>query len=87
MPDDFFTRNLSAAAESEAETTRTMSILLGAIASISLLVGGIGIDHPTAALLTRPVPGQPQRITQRPERKSHRHLPQRQGATHRQNGQ
>ncbi|MDR1995302.1 ABC transporter permease [Azonexus sp.] len=43
MPDDFFIRNLSAAAESEAETTRTMSILLGAIASISLLVGGIGI--------------------------------------------
>lgn len=43
MPDDFFLRNLSAAAESEAETTRTMSILLGAIASISLLVGGIGI--------------------------------------------
>ncbi|PKO88074.1 MAG: multidrug ABC transporter substrate-binding protein [Betaproteobacteria bacterium HGW-Betaproteobacteria-12] len=42
-PNDFFTRNLSAAAESEAETTRTMSILLGAIASISLLVGGIGI--------------------------------------------
>jgi len=43
MPNDFFLRNLSAAAESEAETTRTMSILLGAIASISLLVGGIGI--------------------------------------------
>jgi putative ABC transport system permease protein len=43
MPDDFFMRNLSAAAESEAETTRTMSVLLGAIASISLLVGGIGI--------------------------------------------
>jgi putative ABC transport system permease protein len=43
MPDDFFMRNLSAAAESEAATTRTMSILLGAIASISLLVGGIGI--------------------------------------------
>ena len=43
QPNDFFTRNLSAAAESEAETTRTMSILLGAIASISLLVGGIGI--------------------------------------------
>ncbi len=42
-PDDFYMRNLSAAAESEAETTRTMSILLGAIASISLLVGGIGI--------------------------------------------
>jgi len=43
MPNDFFLRNLSAAAESEAKTTRTMSILLGAIASISLLVGGIGI--------------------------------------------
>jgi putative ABC transport system permease protein len=43
MPNDFFMRNLSAAAESEAATTRTMSILLGAIASISLLVGGIGI--------------------------------------------
>ena len=43
MPDDFFMRNLSAAAESEAATTRMMSILLGAIASISLLVGGIGI--------------------------------------------
>ncbi len=42
-PDDFFMRNLSAAAESEAATTRTMSILLGAIASISLIVGGIGI--------------------------------------------
>ena len=43
MPNDFFMRNLSAAAESEAQTTRTMSILLGAIASISLIVGGIGI--------------------------------------------
>jgi putative ABC transport system permease protein len=43
LPDDFFMRNLSAAAESEAATTRTMSILLGAIASISLIVGGIGI--------------------------------------------
>ncbi len=43
MPDDFFMRNLSAAAESEAATTRTMSILLGAIASISLIVGGSGI--------------------------------------------
>jgi len=43
QPDDFFIRNLSAAAESQAETTRTMSVLLGAIASISLLVGGIGI--------------------------------------------
>lgn len=41
--DDFFLRNLTAAANSAAETTRTMALLLGAIASISLLVGGIGI--------------------------------------------
>jgi len=43
MDDDFYLRNLSAAADSAAETTRTMSLLLGAIASVSLLVGGIGI--------------------------------------------
>ena len=43
MDDDFFMRNLSAAADTAAETTRTMSLLLGAIASVSLLVGGIGI--------------------------------------------
>jgi putative ABC transport system permease protein len=40
---DFFLRNLAAAADSAAETTRVMSALLGAIASVSLLVGGIGI--------------------------------------------
>ena len=40
---DFMIRNLTAIADSEAETTRTMSLLLGAIASVSLLVGGIGI--------------------------------------------
>lgn len=40
---DFFVRNLTAAANSAAETTRTMALLLGAIASVSLLVGGIGI--------------------------------------------
>ncbi|MDZ4210571.1 MAG: ABC transporter permease, partial [Methylotenera sp.] len=39
---DFFVRNLTAVANSAAETTRTMSLLLGAIASVSLLVGGIG---------------------------------------------
>ena len=43
MDDDFYLRNLAAAADSAAETTRTMSVLLGAIASVSLLVGGIGI--------------------------------------------
>ncbi len=40
---DFFLRNLTAVADSAAESTRVMSLLLGAIASISLLVGGIGI--------------------------------------------
>jgi putative ABC transport system permease protein len=40
---DFYVRNLTAIANSAAETTRTMSLLLGAIASVSLLVGGIGI--------------------------------------------
>ncbi len=40
---DFSIRNLAAAADSAAETTRVMSLLLGAIASVSLLVGGIGI--------------------------------------------
>lgn len=41
--DDFFVNNLTAIANSAAETARTMSLLLGAIASVSLLVGGIGI--------------------------------------------
>ena len=40
---DFSVRNLTAVADSAAETTRIMSLLLGAIASVSLLVGGIGI--------------------------------------------
>ena len=43
MDNDFFLRNLTAVADSAAESTRVMSLLLGAIASISLLVGGIGI--------------------------------------------
>jgi putative ABC transport system permease protein len=41
--DDFTVRNLTAIAEAEASTTRIMSMLLGAIAAISLVVGGIGI--------------------------------------------
>jgi len=41
--DDFRIRNLAAAADTAAATTRVMSLLLGAIASVSLLVGGIGI--------------------------------------------
>jgi putative ABC transport system permease protein len=41
--DDFTVRNLTAIAEAAASTTRIMSMLLGAIAAISLVVGGIGI--------------------------------------------
>ncbi|WP_241673044.1 ABC transporter permease [Lacisediminimonas profundi] len=41
--DDFSVRNLTAAANTAAETARIMSLLLGAIASVSLVVGGIGI--------------------------------------------
>jgi len=41
--DDFDVRNLTALANAAAQTTRVMSIMLGAIASVSLLVGGIGI--------------------------------------------
>jgi putative ABC transport system permease protein len=40
---DFTIRNLTALAETAAATTKLMSLLLGAIASISLVVGGIGI--------------------------------------------
>ena len=41
--DDFTIRNLTALANTAEETTRAMSLMLAAIASISLLVGGIGI--------------------------------------------
>ena len=40
---DFMIRNLTEAFSTAEESARVMSILLGAIASISLLVGGIGI--------------------------------------------
>lgn len=41
--DDFQVRNLTEMQETIKSSTRTMSLLLGAIASVSLLVGGIGI--------------------------------------------
>ena len=41
--DDFNIRNMADIAASAAETTNILTILLGSIASISLLVGGIGI--------------------------------------------
>ena len=40
---DFTIRNLSAVADIQAQTTKVMSLLLGAVASVSLVVGGIGI--------------------------------------------
>ncbi len=41
--DDFTIRNLSEVFAAQESSARVMSILLGAIASISLIVGGIGI--------------------------------------------
>ena len=41
--DDFTVRNLTQMMEVAEESTKVMTILLGAIASVSLLVGGIGI--------------------------------------------
>ena len=41
--DNFFIRNLSQILETRVESSRTMALLLAAVASVSLLVGGIGI--------------------------------------------
>jgi putative ABC transport system permease protein len=41
--DDFNVRNMEEIAEGAAESTKILTILLGGIASVSLLVGGIGI--------------------------------------------
>jgi len=41
--DDFWLRNLSEVLQTQEESTKVMTYLLGAIASVSLLVGGIGI--------------------------------------------
>jgi ABC-type antimicrobial peptide transport system permease subunit len=43
MEDDFLSRNLTEVFEAQETSARVMSILLGGIASISLIVGGIGI--------------------------------------------
>jgi putative ABC transport system permease protein len=42
-PDDFTVRNLTDVADAAESTTRVMTLLLGGIAAVSLLVGGIGI--------------------------------------------
>jgi putative ABC transport system permease protein len=41
--DDFSVRDLTAMAQAAAGTTKVMGMMLGAIASVSLIVGGIGI--------------------------------------------
>jgi putative ABC transport system permease protein len=41
--DDFNVRNISEIVATRTQTTRLMSLLLGAVATISLIVGGIGI--------------------------------------------
>ncbi len=43
QPDDFTVRNMVSVMETAEETTGTITLLLGNIAAISLLVGGIGI--------------------------------------------
>ncbi|TSA03936.1 MAG: FtsX-like permease family protein [Methylococcus sp.] len=43
MDDDFSIRNLTALAQTAQGATKAMSMMLGAIAGVSLLVGGIGI--------------------------------------------
>lgn len=43
QPDDFYVRNIAQFLEARAKSERTMSLLLAAVAGISLLVGGIGI--------------------------------------------
>ncbi|PYS45456.1 MAG: multidrug ABC transporter substrate-binding protein [Acidobacteria bacterium] len=43
QPDDFFVRNMTDAAQTFEQLTTIMTLLLGSIAAISLVVGGIGI--------------------------------------------
>ena len=43
QPDDFYVRNLSSILQARASSSRVMTLLLAAVASISLVVGGIGI--------------------------------------------
>ena len=43
--DDFTVRNLTQILQMAEQTTNTLTLLLGAIASVSLLVGGIGIKN------------------------------------------
>ncbi|MBP7864748.1 MAG: ABC transporter permease [Acidobacteria bacterium] len=43
QPDDFMVRNMTDVADAAQQTNQVMTLLLGSIAAVSLLVGGIGI--------------------------------------------
>jgi putative ABC transport system permease protein len=43
IPDDFMIRNMSDIAQAAEQTNQVMTLLLGSIAAVSLIVGGIGI--------------------------------------------
>ncbi|MGC4055759.1 MAG: hypothetical protein QM757_43640 [Paludibaculum sp.] len=51
--DDFSVRNLSEVFSAQEESANVMAILLGAIASVSLIVGGIGIMNIMLVSVTR----------------------------------
>jgi len=55
QPDDFYVRNIAQFLEARAKSERTMSLLLAAVAGISLLVGGIGIMLVSVTERTREV--------------------------------
>src|ERR1041385_7365322 len=57
-PDDFTVRNMSDVAEAANQTNSIMTILLGSIAGVSLLVGGIGIMN----IMPVSVPARPREI-------------------------
>jgi len=54
--DDFNVRNISEIVATRTQTTRLMSLLLGAVAGISLVVGGIGIMNIMLVSVTERIP-------------------------------